>query len=96
MASNLEDATDAADSTKILNTLAAIGSIFGESQKDPVPVVVEVDGCASQPCQNGAECSDVADSALGNGDAGYTCVCNNGYSGVSCEKNDDDCSQQLQ
>ena len=39
--------------------------------------VVDVDECASSPCQNGGNCND--------GVNGYTCVCVDGYEGDTCE-----------
>ena len=38
---------------------------------------VDVDECASSPCQNGGGCTD--------GVNGYTCDCVQGYTGNSCE-----------
>ena len=38
---------------------------------------VDVDECASNPCQNGATCTDVVN--------GYTCLCKAGYTGTSCQ-----------
>ena len=39
--------------------------------------VLDVDECASDPCQNGGNCTD--------GVNGYTCVCVDGYTGDKCE-----------
>ena len=38
---------------------------------------VDVDECASNPCQNGATCTDDVN--------GYTCWCKMGYAGTSCQ-----------
>ena len=38
---------------------------------------VNIDECASTPCQNDAVCND--------GVAGYTCSCVAGYEGIHCE-----------
>ena len=37
----------------------------------------DIDECSSNPCENGATCSDGINS--------YTCNCAIGYSGVDCE-----------
>jgi len=37
----------------------------------------EIDECLSQPCLNGATCTD--------GDNAYTCTCQPGYGGNNCE-----------
>ena len=39
--------------------------------------VVDIDECASSPCENGATCTDAVDS--------YTCDCIAGYTGKHCE-----------
>ena len=38
---------------------------------------VDIDACASTPCQNGGTCTDTVN--------GYTCGCAAGYKGVLCE-----------
>ena len=38
---------------------------------------VDIDECASAPCENGATCVDGVNS--------YTCNCDLGYAGVKCE-----------
>ena len=45
---------------------------------------IDHDDCASQPCQNGGDCSD----ALQN----YTCACHPGFSGADCSIDVDECS----
>ena len=39
----------------------------------------ELDDCASEPCQNDGECSSLSG-------AGYTCRCQDGFNGPSCER----------
>ncbi|KAJ0001399.1 hypothetical protein NQD34_006419 [Periophthalmus magnuspinnatus] len=46
-------------------------------------VYVDGDQCISNPCQNGALCSDSA--------GGYDCVCKSGFSGIHCEKDETIC-----
>ncbi|KAJ0058113.1 hypothetical protein NL108_007400, partial [Boleophthalmus pectinirostris] len=46
-------------------------------------VYVDGDQCISNPCQNGALCSDSA--------GGYDCVCKSGFSGAHCEKDETIC-----
>ena len=49
---------------------------------------VDVDECATlSPCQHGATCH--------NQQGGYLCVCVNGWTGVNCEINIDDCAERL-
>ena len=38
---------------------------------------VDIDECASSPCQNGGSCTDVVN--------GHTCICVDGYDGPNCE-----------
>ena len=44
---------------------------------------LDIDECATSPCQNGGSCSDQIND--------YTCNCTSGYVGTNCEygKNDD-------
>ena len=42
-----------------------------------VKLILDIDDCASNPCQNGATCSDGVHS--------YSCLCNSGYTGSNCE-----------
>ncbi|MBN3299790.1 CRUM1 protein, partial [Amia calva] len=44
---------------------------------------VDIDECASMPCQNGGTCEDLIN--------GYTCHCEPGYRGAGCETNIDEC-----
>ncbi|XP_062815550.1 protein crumbs homolog 2 isoform X1 [Anolis carolinensis] len=44
---------------------------------------VNVDECASRPCQNGGSCADLVN--------GYECHCLPGYSGVECATDVDEC-----
>lgn len=46
-------------------------------------VYVDGDQCISNPCQNGALCSDSA--------GGYDCVCKSGFSGTHCENDETIC-----
>lgn len=39
--------------------------------------LLDIDDCASNPCQNGAVCSDGINS--------YVCACVNGFVGINCE-----------
>ena len=41
--------------------------------------MLELSGCASNPCQNGATCFDQ------NGGSGYACLCPAGFEGTNCE-----------
>ena len=38
---------------------------------------VDIDECATNPCQNGGSCADQIN--------GYTCSCVDGYDGINCE-----------
>ena len=40
-------------------------------------IFLDIDECASNPCENGGSCSDGIDS--------YTCDCLDGYDGADCE-----------
>ena len=45
---------------------------------DNIPVFLEPDECFSDPCQNGATCSDGPDR--------FDCQCAEGWQGVLCEE----------
>lgn len=45
---------------------------------------INIDECASNPCQHGGTCRDHL--------ASYTCDCRPGFSGTNCETNIDDCA----
>ena len=38
---------------------------------------LDINECASQPCQNSGQCADRVN--------GYTCTCADGYAGTNCE-----------
>ena len=42
---------------------------------------LDIDDCASSPCQNGGSCTDQVNS--------YTCNCADGYDGTNCERGND-------
>ena len=44
---------------------------------------VNIDECATNPCQNGAQCVD--------GTAQYTCICEPGFEGLQCETDINEC-----
>ena len=43
--------------------------------------MVDIDECATSPCQNGGSCTDQVN--------GYTCNCIAGYDGTDCETGND-------
>jgi Notch-like protein len=45
---------------------------------------INIDECASSPCQNGATCEDKINS--------YRCNCAPGYTGTHCETEIDECA----
>nr|XP_023657699.1 sushi, nidogen and EGF-like domain-containing protein 1 isoform X2 [Paramormyrops kingsleyae] len=47
---------------------------------------IDVDECASHPCQNGGLCKDQTNS--------YTCMCGPGYKGQLCEIDIDECQER--
>lgn len=46
----------------------------------------DINECASNPCRNGANCTDCV--------ASYTCTCPTGFSGIHCENNTPDCTER--
>ena len=42
--------------------------------------IIDIDECASSPCQNGGNCTDIVN--------GHTCSCVDGYDGPNCENGD--------
>ena len=40
-------------------------------------LLIDIDECSSNPCMNGAACTDAVNS--------YTCACVAGYTGTHCE-----------
>uniref|UniRef100_A0A669PU99 Delta/notch like EGF repeat containing n=1 Tax=Phasianus colchicus TaxID=9054 RepID=A0A669PU99_PHACC len=55
------------------------------------PLCEEFDACQSQPCQNNATCTDLAQKHNGNN---FTCSCLPGYTGELCQSEIDHCIQQ--
>ena len=47
-------------------------------------LVVAIDNCDPNPCQNDGNCTDGINS--------FTCDCEDGFSGDICEVNNEDCS----
>ena len=45
---------------------------------------VDIDDCASHPCQNGGQCTDGLNS--------FKCTCASGYTGTQCDVDIDECS----
>lgn len=41
--------------------------------------VLEKDACVPNPCKNDGKCVETRDG-------GFTCVCENGYTGENCER----------
>jgi hypothetical protein len=56
-------------------------------------VLQEIRACASNPCQSGGTCVELAGG--GGGGAGYRCECVEGTSGENCAVNLDDCAGVL-
>ncbi|XP_072013215.1 uncharacterized protein [Amphiura filiformis] len=76
-----------ADVARELDYLATSNKVNDEGSGSPRSLLFigyDINECASSPCQNGA-CYD-------DGVNGYTCTCNNGYTGTNCETNIDDCA----
>ena len=46
-----------------------------------VVILSDIDDCANQPCQNGANCTDAVND--------FTCNCAAGYSGKNCSNGED-------
>ena len=44
-------------------------------------LLIDIDECSSNPCMNGATCTDAVNS--------YTCACVAGYTGTHCETGED-------
>ena len=44
-------------------------------------IFVDIDECASRPCQNGGNCTDIV--------KGHICNCVAGYDGANCENGND-------
>ena len=40
-------------------------------------LLLDINECESNPCENGGTCTDMED--------GYTCACQNGFTGTKCE-----------
>ncbi|XP_019615900.1 PREDICTED: neurogenic locus notch homolog protein 1-like [Branchiostoma belcheri] len=58
--------------------------LHGANYTDKYALCAEVDGCSSDPCQNGAVCQREVNS--------FTCQCTPGYTGTFCETDIDDCA----
>ena len=58
------------------HVLSEYASVFASISKSSIALVV-IDECSSNPCMNGASCTD--------GDESYTCDCIEGYVGTHCE-----------
>ena len=48
-----------------------------ETMSHVIPYFIDVDECASSPCQNGGTCTDHVNQ--------YTCACVEGYTGENCQ-----------
>ena len=48
---------------------------------------LDIDDCATSPCQNGGSCTDQVN--------GYTCSCVDGYDGTNCETGNDATVSQI-
>ena len=46
---------------------------------------VNTDNCASGPCHNGATCIDTTT------EVGFTCICPQGFQGISCSEDVNEC-----
>merc|ERR1711935_514180 len=57
---------------------------FGTVSEELASTTEDADECASNPCQNGATCTDHVNS--------FSCSCLPGFTGEKCEKNIDDCA----
>lgn len=44
---------------------------------------LDIQDCASNPCNNDAQCVESAE--------GYKCVCQPGFTGVNCDMEEDEC-----
>ena len=50
-------------------------------------IFIDIDECASSPCQNGGSCTDQVN--------GYSCNCVYGYNGTDCETGNNTTSLQI-
>ena len=50
-------------------------------------IFIDIDECASIPCQNGGSCTDQVNS--------YACNCVDGYDGTNCETGNNDASYAI-
>ena len=59
--------------------LIIISVTFKETNSDPNRSLslLDIDECASDPCQNGGTCSDQEN--------GYECICAAGFTGTNCD-----------
>lgn len=60
----------------VLNTFQNI--FFSECLRKMATSFLDIDECASTPCQNGGTCADLINR--------YTCTCDSGYKGILCDE----------
>ena len=55
---------------------------------------MDIDECASSPCHNNGVCQEREHSGESGDGGGYDCLCVDGFEGVLCEVNVDDCADE--